>query len=176
MVKQIISRAALLLLALPAVLAATGDCVKSCETSHPVLSICDGDETGQALDDCMCQTYEGAAPMIDCIKGCPADQVNDFANNVIPDECRPALFPDVSGDGSSSKTSSGSDSQSTAPPSSTAAGQTTAGATKTAGSSPSNTSSSPSSATSTGAAVANINAEWRSPAALVAGLFGFMIL
>ncbi|KIN01361.1 hypothetical protein OIDMADRAFT_29034 [Oidiodendron maius Zn] len=197
MVNQILSRASLLLLILPAVLSqttATPPCVSTCETTHPALSFCNGDETGQALDDCTCESFENAPDLISCIKACPADQASFFTSQ-LPQECAGALFPS---DSTTSTTTSSGNAETTSSPTTakttaattaatsaatTAAGnnsQTTASSVSTATSASSNTQSATTSASSaaksTGAAVANMKVEWRSAGALLAGGFAFMML
>lgn len=92
----------LALLHLPALILSQSDsssnppCVASCVTKNPTSSQCNGNETGTALDDCTCKTYESASALISCINKCPAAQANDFASNV-PEECRATLFPNFPG-------------------------------------------------------------------------------
>lgn len=92
----------LALLHLPALILSQSDsssnppCVASCVTKNPTSSQCNGDETGSALDDCTCKSYESASALIGCINKCPAAQANAFASNV-PEECRATLFPNFPG-------------------------------------------------------------------------------
>jgi hypothetical protein len=189
MVNQVLTRASLLLLILPAVLSqttATPPCVSTCETSHPALSFCNGDETGQALDDCTCQSFENAPDLISCIQACPADQASFFISQ-LPQECAGELFPS---DSTTSTTTSSGNAETTSSPTTakttaattaaTSAATTAASSVSTATSAGSNTqsttTSASSAATSTGAAVANVKVEWRSAGALFAGAFAFMML
>ncbi|RHZ60712.1 uncharacterized protein CDV56_108106 [Aspergillus thermomutatus] len=84
------------LLASSALAQSQSQCVTNCETSHLESSACQGDETGQALADCTCASFQGPKdPMIVCIKACPAADVAAFAAG-IPTECRGKLFPEIS--------------------------------------------------------------------------------
>ncbi|KAI1259837.1 hypothetical protein F5Y18DRAFT_442710 [Xylariaceae sp. FL1019] len=74
------------------VLAATQpQCVQTCISNNPTSSFCDGDETGEDLADCTCQSISGSL-LLQCIKKCPeADQIT-YASN-LPGECGETLFP-----------------------------------------------------------------------------------
>jgi hypothetical protein len=112
-----------------------GACVTSCETTDPVSSFCNGDETGAALDACTCQSFEAGASLINCIKACPADQVSAFAAGV-PASCRGQLFPGVSvstsGSAAPSTSASGSPAGSATTSRSSATGTTSSSASSTA--------------------------------------------
>lgn len=64
-------------------------------TENPTLSMCDGNETGQALDDCTCASITPTTPMIECIKQCSTTDQSAYAAS-LPSECRGTLFPGVS--------------------------------------------------------------------------------
>ncbi|KAI0152949.1 hypothetical protein GGR57DRAFT_503082 [Xylariaceae sp. FL1272] len=69
------------------------ECVETCIDNNPTSSWCDGDETGEELADCTCQSIYGSL-MLDCIKKCPeADQIT-YASN-LPGTCGATLFPDL---------------------------------------------------------------------------------
>lgn len=115
-----------------------GPCVQSCFTSNPKSSFCDGDEEGDALDQCQCASYSLTGdPQIECIKACPEDQQLTFANN-LPDLCNSLLFPnlDLSDDNASSataeNTASTASAPQTAPTGSTTSGSGAASATSSA--------------------------------------------
>ncbi|CRG83019.1 hypothetical protein PISL3812_00367 [Talaromyces islandicus] len=70
-------------------------CVTNCIARYPENSACTGHETGQALADCTCATFNGHNdPLLVCIRACPSSDVADFATN-IPTECRSTLVPGV---------------------------------------------------------------------------------
>ncbi|KEF59055.1 uncharacterized protein A1O9_03898 [Exophiala aquamarina CBS 119918] len=105
-----------------------GPCVQSCFTSNPKSSFCDGDEQGDALDQCRCASYSlNGDPQIACIQACPQDQQLIFAND-LPDLCNSLLFPnlDLSGDNASSATAENTVSAASAPQT-TPTGSTTSG-------------------------------------------------
>ena len=90
-----------------------GPCVQSCTTSKPTSDLCNGDETGAALDSCTCATFQKPGlPLITCIKACPADEIAIFAGH-IPASCRNSIFPGVSA--STSSTGTGASTSSGAP-------------------------------------------------------------
>ncbi|KAK5630071.1 hypothetical protein RRF57_005786 [Xylaria bambusicola] len=76
------------------VLAATQPaCVQDCISENPTSSWCDGDETGDDLAECTCQSIYGSL-MPQCIQKCPeADQVT-YASG-LPGTCGQTLFPDI---------------------------------------------------------------------------------
>ena len=89
---------ALLLAASPAIAQNTQPaCIKTCTSTHAVSSQCNGDETGDALDRCLCGSYLGPAakPMFDCIKACSSSDQSSFAA-IVPALCRDQLLPGVS--------------------------------------------------------------------------------
>ncbi|KAL4799461.1 hypothetical protein BDV19DRAFT_355170 [Aspergillus venezuelensis] len=82
---------------LPFTLAQTSSyppCVRDCITNNPGLSWCDGDETGQALDECTCASYSETDPLIICLRQCTPSEQGEFAG-VLPDLCRDDLLPDA---------------------------------------------------------------------------------
>lgn len=93
-----VALALLTLINLPALILADSEppCVAKCISANPTPSLCNGDETGSALDDCTCKSYESAPALISCINACAAAQANAFASN-IPTECRGTLFPKFPG-------------------------------------------------------------------------------
>jgi len=106
-----------------------GPCVKACFSQHAISSQCNGDETGAALDQCTCASFvtSVAAPLLSCVKACPADQQSIFAGN-LPSSCRGQVLPGVTpaasgttpsptaGGQSSSTTSTGSQTSQTTKP------------------------------------------------------------
>lgn len=106
-----------------------GPCADSCGNSHPTASFCNGDETGSALDDCLCQSYLSAPDLIGCIRACPSAQVSAFAAEV-PTKCRSTLFPGVNaapaGTATTAATTSADETSGSASTTSASAGMTTA--------------------------------------------------
>jgi hypothetical protein len=98
MVRLTLAFTVLVLLHLPALILSSSNppCVANCITNNSTSSTCNGDETGSALDDCTCKSYESGVDLIKCINNCPAAQANAFASNV-PKECRAKLFPNFPG-------------------------------------------------------------------------------
>ncbi|GIK07653.1 hypothetical protein Aspvir_003319 [Aspergillus viridinutans] len=149
-----------LLLASSALAQSQSQCVTSCETSHLEVSACEGNETGQALADCTCASFQGPSdPMLVCIQSCPAADVAAFAAG-IPAECRGKLFPDItvatgSGSGTASQTQTKSSSSTTTTGSSTGSTTTGAAATGTTAHATTTTTAAASSSTKTGLAAAN---------------------
>ncbi|KAI0202304.1 hypothetical protein F4808DRAFT_71868 [Astrocystis sublimbata] len=82
-----------LLASTTAVLAAQPPCVQSCITANPTSSWCDGDETGEDLARCTCQSLSGSL-MLQCIKKCPEDQQTTYASG-LPGSCGRSLFPNL---------------------------------------------------------------------------------
>ncbi|KAL3483404.1 hypothetical protein BJX62DRAFT_244934 [Aspergillus germanicus] len=86
-----------LLLTLAATAAVARDlapCVEACIMDNLSASYCDGDETGSALDRCLCAGLTEQTPMIACMKReCSAGDQNTYAEN-LPQLCRSTLFPD----------------------------------------------------------------------------------
>ncbi|KAH7367754.1 hypothetical protein B0T11DRAFT_275939 [Plectosphaerella cucumerina] len=72
------------------------DCIEKCIDANPTSSFCDGDETGDAKDKCLCDTYSGSS-MIPCMRKCSVSDQSSFAA-IVPEACRAALFPGVTVD------------------------------------------------------------------------------
>ncbi|KAK1760344.1 hypothetical protein QBC47DRAFT_408421 [Echria macrotheca] len=102
----------------------TPACIKDCTTKNAVSSQCNGDETGAALDKCLCNTFAGATAMFTCVKACPAADQAVFAADV-PASCRSSLLPGVTPASSTSGSDSGSGSSSTPTASSGGQGSST---------------------------------------------------
>ncbi|KAJ5605823.1 hypothetical protein N7510_008604 [Penicillium lagena] len=121
--------AASLLAATPSVWAATSQCVQTCETSHPAISMCTGSETGKALAECTCASFTAASPMIKCIKQCPTADQSQYAAG-LPSLCRGELFPGVKVSSATTTSASGGATSASASPSQTtpASATTTNGA------------------------------------------------
>jgi hypothetical protein len=88
-------------------------CIKACTSGHAISSECNGDETGAALDQCLCATFESsvATPLLTCVKACSASDQAVFAAN-LPALCRAQVLPGVTpasttGGGSSPTTTAG---------------------------------------------------------------------
>ncbi|KAF7183678.1 hypothetical protein CNMCM7691_004028 [Aspergillus felis] len=149
-----------LLLASSALAQTQSKCVTTCETSHREVSACNGDETGQALDDCTCASFQGPSdPMLVCIKACPAADVAAFAAG-IPAECRSKLFPNVSvasGSGSSTASPTQTKSSSSATTTGLSTGSMTTSATATGTTTQTTTSTTATASSSTKAGVAAVN-------------------
>ncbi|KAF4153011.1 hypothetical protein CNMCM8927_006254 [Aspergillus lentulus] len=145
-----------LLVASSALAQSQSQCVTNCETSNLEVSACEGNETGQALADCTCASFQGPSdPMLVCIKSCPAADVAAFAAG-IPAECRDKLLPDISvASGSGSGTASPTRTGSTSSAATTAGSMTTTGAAATRTTTHATTTASASSSTQTGLAVIN---------------------
>ncbi|KAI0974690.1 hypothetical protein F4678DRAFT_420517 [Xylaria arbuscula] len=75
------------------VLAAQPACVQDCINSNPTSSWCDGDETGEDLANCTCQSIYGSL-MLQCIKKCPEADQATYASG-LPGTCGETLFPDL---------------------------------------------------------------------------------
>ncbi|KAI9896485.1 hypothetical protein N3K66_008657 [Trichothecium roseum] len=71
-----------------------GSCINDCLMSNPVSSQCDGDETGAALNKCVCSSLRGS-DLVGCINKCPSDDQGSYLDAVVPDNCA-GLFPDAS--------------------------------------------------------------------------------
>lgn len=71
-----------------------GSCVNDCLMGNPVSSQCDGDETGAALNKCVCNSLRGS-DLVACINKCPSDDQGSYLDAVVPDNCA-GLFPDAS--------------------------------------------------------------------------------
>jgi hypothetical protein len=68
-------------------------CVDTCITTHPSASWCSGEETGRAMEECVCRGLDGL-PMIECIAQCdPTDQWA-FAGG-LSGTCRERVFPNA---------------------------------------------------------------------------------
>jgi hypothetical protein len=171
---------ALLLLSSPLLALAQNDgaCVTSCETTDAISSFCNGDETGAALDQCECQSFEAGAPLINCVKACPADQISAFAAGV-PASCRGQLFPGVSVSSTGAAATSTSAGGSPAVSPTTSAGKTGAGtATTTTGGTTSTTASSTasqSSKASGSAAMKGAVLDNSMAAALIGGVLALLV-
>jgi hypothetical protein len=87
----------LLLLTLVATVVVARDlapCVETCIMDNLSASYCDGDETGSALDRCLCAGLSEQTPMIACMKKeCSTEDQNTYAEN-LPQLYRSTLFPD----------------------------------------------------------------------------------
>ncbi|KAI0439822.1 hypothetical protein F4803DRAFT_529684 [Xylaria telfairii] len=68
-------------------------CVQDCIEKNPTSSWCDGDETGDDLAECTCQSINGSL-MLQCIKKCPEDQQATYASG-LPGTCGKTLFPNL---------------------------------------------------------------------------------
>ena len=71
-----------------------GSCVNDCLMGNPVSSQCDGDETGAALNKCVCNSLRGS-DLVACINKCPSDDQGSYLDAVVPENCA-GLFPDAS--------------------------------------------------------------------------------
>ncbi|KAL2796256.1 hypothetical protein BJX66DRAFT_336269 [Aspergillus keveii] len=81
-------------LAVTAVARDLAPCVETCIMDNLSASYCDGDETGSALDRCLCAGLSEQTPMITCMKKeCSTEDQNTYAEN-LPQLCRSTLFPD----------------------------------------------------------------------------------
>lgn len=69
------------------------ECIRSCITNNSFSSFCDGDESGQDLDKCTCESLVGV-PMIKCMQDCPVSNQALYAAK-LPAMCRNTLFPAV---------------------------------------------------------------------------------
>lgn len=89
-------------------------CIQNCIQDNPTSSTCTGDETGQDLADCTCDSLRGSG-LLDCMSDCSPEDQTDYAD-ILDGACKNELFPDAS-DGSSddgpSQTSGGGGSQET---------------------------------------------------------------
>lgn len=69
-----------------------GECVNSCLTTFPIVSHCNGTETGAALDECTCASFTPTNdPLIGCVQTCPSDQQLQYAQS-LPELCAQTLF------------------------------------------------------------------------------------
>ncbi|QKX64088.1 uncharacterized protein TRUGW13939_11261 [Talaromyces rugulosus] len=85
-----------LLLILSSHTVSLSSCITNCIARYPENSACTGSESGQALADCTCATFNGYNDqLLVCARGCPSTDVAAFATN-IPTECRSTLLPGVS--------------------------------------------------------------------------------
>ncbi|KAI0502806.1 hypothetical protein F5B22DRAFT_653593 [Xylaria bambusicola] len=76
------------------ILAATQPaCVQDCISENPTSSWCDGDETGDDLAECTCQSIYGSL-MLQCIQKCPEADQATYASG-LPGTCGETLFPDI---------------------------------------------------------------------------------
>ncbi|CAL5874954.1 uncharacterized protein PFLUO_LOCUS9257 [Penicillium psychrofluorescens] len=117
--------AATFLAVTPSAWAANSQCVTACETDHPVISMCNGNETGKALAECTCASFTDTSPMIKCIKKCPTADQSQYAAG-LPSLCRGELFPGVQVSSTTATSASGGATSAGASPSqSTAASPTT---------------------------------------------------
>lgn len=117
------------------------ECIQTCITQNRSSSWCDGDETGEELDECICSGL-GMSPMVQCTKDkCSKDDQAVYAGR-LPDLCS-NIFPDVGPNTSA------------APPSATKSGGEGGGASKTANSEATMTSGG-SEPSDTGAAVGRV--------------------
>lgn len=117
-----------LALTLPVIAQSNTPCISACP---PVSSFCDGDETGDALAKCTCQSYVGATTLFNCIKQCPTSEQEIFAGR-LPTLCRDSLLPGVAAASSSTEstvTSTGSSSSPTSTSGTATAATTTSSST-----------------------------------------------
>ncbi|KAJ0417316.1 hypothetical protein BJY00DRAFT_316092 [Aspergillus carlsbadensis] len=83
----------LLLMITPTLATRYPPCVDTCIATHPSASWCSGEETGRAMEECVCRGLDGR-PMIECIAQCdPRDQWA-FAGG-LPGTCRERVFPNA---------------------------------------------------------------------------------
>ncbi|KAJ3577778.1 hypothetical protein NPX13_g2791 [Xylaria arbuscula] len=92
-------------------------CVQDCIDNYPTSSWCDGDETGDDLANCTCQSIYGSL-MLECIQKCPEDQQTTYASG-LPGTCGETLFPDLDIPEATSTSSSSSVATSTSTPTGT---------------------------------------------------------
>lgn len=86
-------------------------CIDDCATEFPTSSWCDGDETGEALAECQCQSLRGS-DLLSCFYDCSDADQNDYAR-VLAGSCREELFPDATSDDSDDNDNNGSDEEET---------------------------------------------------------------
>lgn len=97
-------------------------CIQNCIQDNPTSSTCTGEETGQDLADCTCDSLRGSG-LLDCMSDCSPEDQTDYAD-ILDGACKNELFPDASDDSSDddadetsddgpSQTSGGSGSQET---------------------------------------------------------------
>lgn len=71
-------------------------CIQDCIEDNPTSSFCDGDETGQDLADCTCDSLRGSG-LVECMSDCAPEDQTDYAS-ILDGACRDELFPDASDD------------------------------------------------------------------------------
>ena len=109
-----------------------GACVTSCFSTDPISSTCTGDETGQALDQCTCNSFSPSGdPLITCIQQCPEDQQLQYAQG-LPDLCNQVLFPNLDLSSAPSPTAENTAANASGPSETAAATQTGSAASATA--------------------------------------------
>lgn len=140
-------------------------CIQSCTQEFATSSWCNGDETGEDLANCTCQSLNGSL-LLDCMHKCSPEDQGEYAKT-IQGKCRDVIFPDaVISDDDSSSNSDDSNSSTT-----TGAGGSSEATTTTEDGQPSQTSEE-GAASDTGAAMG-----LEVPAALAAGgLFAAFLL
>lgn len=77
-------------------------CVTDCFNEFPTSSWCDGDETGEDLAECTCQSLRGSN-LLNCIYDCSDEDQNDYAQ-VLVGSCKKELFPDATDDSGDDET------------------------------------------------------------------------
>ena len=79
-------------------------CIQSCTKEFATSSWCDGDEKGEDLANCTCQSLNGSL-LLDCMHKCSPEDQGEYAKT-IQGKCRDVIFPDavISNDDSNSST------------------------------------------------------------------------
>lgn len=68
-------------------------CISDCADEFPTSSWCDGDETGEDLANCTCDTLRGSS-LLGCFLECSPEDQGEYAQ-IIKGDCRDDLFPDA---------------------------------------------------------------------------------
>ncbi|KAI9370923.1 hypothetical protein BJX61DRAFT_513606 [Aspergillus egyptiacus] len=67
-------------------------CVEDC--LRPMIYVCEGEETGEELDRCLCESENNAFDVVECIRLCSPEDQGVYAQSV-PESCRDDLYPNA---------------------------------------------------------------------------------